>query len=151
MATTTTPSQIRKVLAARIVAAGLREATGPLGAEMEPSTTTDRSFDLVMGEDGDAGQRVVPGQYCRLQQAFTVHLAHSIRVKVGPPARDRALEDKAAVMRCLLNRYDDALGGIEAAINYQGGTIEDRGGGAYLLTSMRWVITYQLDLTAGVP
>ena len=150
MPSTTTPMQIRSVIAARIVAAGLREAAGPLGAEMEPSTVIDRSFDLRMGEDADAGQRVVPGAYCRMQQAFTVHLVHAFRVKVGGAARDRALDDRLAVMKACLNRYEDGLAGIEAAIQYQGGTSEDRGGGAYILTSLRWVIVYQLDLTAGV-
>lgn len=145
------PVTIREGLAKRILAIGLSEAKGPLGAEMEPATVIDRSFDVQFGDDADTGERVKSGAHVRLVQSFAVRLVHRIKLGKGGDARDVAIADKAGVMRAMLNRASpaDTISECEATITYLGGTMEDRGGGAYVYTLMRWSVTYHLDLTAG--
>ena len=151
-----TPVAIRRDLAARLVAVGLREATGPLGVSMEPATVIDRSFDIVMGDDQDAGQKVQFGVTMRINQIITIRLAHRIKPSRAGDARDQGLNDRAAVMRALLTRT--AVGEPRAAVaaqyestlTYRGGSTEDRGGGAFTLATLVFGVAYQLDLTAGV-
>ena len=147
----TTPLNIRKDLAARLVAAGLREATGPLGASSEPNTVIDRSFDIIMGDDQDAGQRVQMGVTMRISQIITIRLAHKIKPGKAGDARDQGLNDRTAVMRKLLTRTATTTAAeYESTLTYRGGSTEDRGGGAYTLATLVWDVAYQLDLTAGV-
>ena len=152
----TTPALIRKDIAARLASAGMREATGPLGASSEPATVIDRSFDVVMGDDEDDGQRVVPGVSIRVKQAITVRIAHKVKPRAAGEAQDQSLADRTAAMRVMFTRT--AVGDPRAAtaaqyentIGYGGATTESHGGGAFLLTTLRFGVVYQLDLTAGV-
>jgi len=146
MALTTT--QLRQAIAARCVTAGLREAKGPLGAEMEPSTVIDRSFDVALGEDSDTGQRVQSGVTMRLLQAFEVRLTHTVRLGKAGDSRDAAATDRRAILRAMVNRAADSLAEVESTITYLGGTTEDRGGGAFLFTPMRFSLVYQISLAA---
>lgn len=152
----TTPLIIRKDLAARLVAASLREATGPLGAANEAATVIDRSFDVQMGDDQDAGQRVRMGVTMQIVQGITVRLAHRVKPGKAGDARDASLSDRTAVLRAFLTRTAATdpraatAAEYESTLHYRGGSTEERGGGAFLLTTMQLDVTYQLDLTAGV-
>lgn len=145
------PVTLRKGLAARVAALGMKEAKGPLGAEMEPSTVIDRSFDVQFGDDADTGERVKSGAHVRLVQSFAIRMVHRLKLGDGATARDVAIADQANVMRAMLNRASpaDTISECEATITYLGGAPEDRGGGAYRYTLTRWSVTYHLDLTAG--
>lgn len=142
------PVSIRKALSARIGAAGLREAKGPLGLEMEPGTVIDRSFEVVFTEDSDAGERVRAGVRIWLVQQFVVRLAHRLPLKGGAESRDKAIEDASAVRRALLVNASDALETCQNTITYGGGSAETRGQGAYLLTTQRWALRYDASLEA---
>lgn len=150
-----TPVLIRRDLAARLTGVGLREATGPLGAGMEPSTVIDRSFDIVMGDDQDAGQRVQFGVTMRVNQIITIRLAHRIKPSKAGDTRDQGLSDRAAIMRALLTRTatDSPRAAVaaqfESTLTYRNGSTEDRGGGAYTLATLVFGVAYQLDLTGG--
>lgn len=146
----TTPITIRKDLAARLTAVGLRQATGSLGVAAEASTVIDRSFDVAMGDDQDAGQRVRLGVEMRIVQGVTVRLAHRVKPKAAGEAHDASLSDRTTVLRAFLTRTNTAAAAeYEGTMHYRGGSTQDAGGGTYLLTTMQFDVTYQLDLTAG--
>lgn len=140
---------LRKGLSARVgTVPELREAKGPMGVAMEPSTVLDRSYEVVITDDADAGERVRAGARMMITAQFVVRLAHRLALKGGADVRDQALTDADAVRRALLTHADDAIKSCENTITYGGTSREDRGGGAYVLTTMRWAVRYDCSLVA---
>lgn len=143
-----TTVQVRAGLTTRIATyTTLREAKGPLGLELEPATVMDRSYEVVITDDADAGERVRAGTRMAITAQFVVRLVHRLPPKGGAEARDAALTDADTVRRVLLTAYSDALKECQNTITYGGCTREERGGGAYVLTTMRWALRYDCPLT----
>jgi hypothetical protein len=113
---------------------------------MEPSTVIDRSYEVVITDDNDGGDRVRPGARMSVTAQFAVRLAHRLNPKGGADVRDQALNDADAVRRALLTHGADAIRECENTITYGGTSREERGGGAYLLTTMRWAVRYDCSL-----
>lgn len=139
---------IRQALSARIATvSGMREAKGPLGLEMEPANVLDRSFEVVFTGDADAGERIRGGARMWITMQFEVRIAHRLPAKGGATSRDHAYRDHDAIRRVLLTHADDVLRVCENTITYGGtGAPEDRGGGAWMLTTQRWALRYDASL-----
>jgi hypothetical protein len=141
-----TLSQLRTGLAKRIVAAGYKEAPGVMGVEMEPSTVIDRAFSVVITEDSDAGERVRSGERMMVTVQFVVRIVHKIGLKGGPAAYNQALDDGDAIRRALLTNAADSIKEMQNTITYGGSTREEKGGGAYQLTTQRWACRINTSL-----
>lgn len=142
---------LRKGLSGRVgTVTGLREAKGPMGVEMEPSTVIDRSYEVAIVSDTTGEDRARPGVQVLIAAQFEVRIVHRLPVRGGAEARDQAHEDAGAVIRALLNppAVADTLVQVQNTITYRGGTHEDRGGGAYVLTTQQWSCRYYLTLVA---
>lgn len=142
---------LRKGLSARVgTVTGLREAQGPLGLEMEPSTVISRSYKVAIVGDTTGEDRARPGVQVLIAAQFEVRIAHRLPIRGGAEARDQAHEDAGAVIRALLNppATADTLVQVQNTITYRGGTHDVRGGGAYLLTTQQWSCRYYLTLVA---
>ena len=144
-----TTAQLRAGLTDRVAGvAGLRVATGPLGVEREASTVIDRAFEVVITDEADGGERVRAGARMSVTAQFVVRLVHRMPIKGGAEARDQAYNDADAVRRVLLTHAADSILECENTITYGGTAREDRGGGAYILTTMRWAVRYDCSLVA---
>jgi len=142
-----TTKQLRAGLTARVATvAGLHTASGPLGVEREPSTLADRSFEVIITDETDAGERVRAGARMWVTAQFSVRMVHRMPLKGGAEARDQALDDSDAVRRVLLSHASDPIRECENTITYGGTSREERGGGAYILTTMRWAVRYDCSL-----
>lgn len=147
MALTTTT--LRAGLSGRVATvSGLREAKGPLGVTLEPSTVIDRSYEVEITEDTDGGERVRAGARMSVTAQFVVRLVHKLAPKGGADVRDQAYNDTDAVRRALLTHAADGIRECENTITYGGSSREARGGGVYLLTTMRWAVRYDCSLVA---
>lgn len=136
-----TLAQLHDGLHARVASvSGLKPATGPLGVDGEPSTLIDGAFDVIIGDDSDAGERVRNADHIVTAVQFAVRLVHRLPVKGGSAGRNQALTDSEAVRNVLLNAQADGIKECQNTITYGGTTREERGGGAYLLTTLRWAV-----------
>ncbi len=141
-----TTSQVRRLVADRVAVAGLVEAQSPLGPTAEPDSVISRSFAVVFPSDIDSGARVRTGGILRVEQAFVIQIAHKGGAKVGPGVWDQALDDRDRVRAQILNHHEDALKEAEGSIRYAGGETALLGGGLYLLSTLKWSVTFDLDL-----
>ena len=142
-----TTAQVRRYAAGRVALAGLSESASPLGPTAEPDSVIHRSFSVTLPSDIDSGMRTKTGGILRVEQTVLVTLAHKGRAKAGPDVWDAALDDRDRVRAQILNHHDDGLREAEGSIRYGGGETRLEGGGLYLLTTLRWSITFDLDLT----
>ena len=91
-----------------------------------------------------------------MTRTAAVRIAHKVKPRAAGEAQDQSLADRTAAVRVMFTRT--ATGDPRAAtaaqyentIGYGGATTESHGGGAFLLTTLRFGVVYQLDLTAGV-
>jgi hypothetical protein len=143
---------LREAVAVRIRAKApeLVQASMPLGIAAQSQPGLTRGFFVRFGNDGGAGDRVRPGTLIRIRQSFAIELGHSIRALAkdgdGASVWDLALDDREAVRWALCNHNSDALAEADGSLEYLGCSTEVIGGGAYLITTLSWAVTYPQDL-----
>jgi hypothetical protein len=154
--TTVRASDILRAIGSRIRALSpeLVPASQPLGVAAQSDAAINRSYFVGFGEDGGTGDRVRPGTHIAIQQAFIVELGHTIRAQAkngdGASVWGVALDDREAVRFALCNHADDALKLCDGSLEYRGASTAILAGGAYLVTTLRWAVTYtqSLEVTA---
>jgi hypothetical protein len=111
----------------------------------------DRTFFVAFRGDEATGDRVRPDTLIRIRQLFDIELGHSLRAQSddgdGSSVWDDALTAREAARKALLNYHDDDLCEVDGSLEYLGTTTATLAGGAYLVTTLRWRLTYPQDLT----